>query len=479
MHKKMNLFLGSLLCISLCFHAHNKTEDTNQPTPVQDYSLICHGAVDRIEYPKNIAELKNIVINADKPIAIAGGKYSMGGQIWCQGGIMIDMKYLNAITAFDPEEKIITVQAGACWRDLQEFLHKYKLSIKIMQSYNDFSVGGSLSVNVHGRDPHGQIIEAVESITVMLADGSLTKISKTDNSDLFKGFIGGYGACGVIVTATLRLEDNYKIKRVLTSMPVTEFRKFYIDTIAHDHNITLFNANLYGPDFKEIVSFAWYKTDEPLTISNLAHTHKDQVPLIPAYLEHFVEYAVSNFYMAQKLRLLLDSQMLQYKNHVVWRSYEMSESVNFLAPSTTKVSKILQEYFVPVDQFDTFVNSVRTIALQHQIKILNLSIRHVPKNNGSILSYAPQDSFAFVFYIATDNNENGHEHISTWTNELIDAALKIGGTYYLPYHILASPDQFKQAYPRYLEFVACKQKYDPLNKFQNSLSCAYQEHCMQ
>ena len=154
----------------------------------------------------------------------------------------------------------------------------------------------------------------------------------------------------------------------------------------------------------------------------------------------------------------------------------MSESVKFLAPSTMKVSKILQEYFVPIHEFDNFVHLIRNIILQHQIKILNISIRYVPKNCESILSYAQKDCFAFVCYIAIDNSQEGHKHTRMWTQKLIDAALKVGGTYYLPYHILASPDQIKLSYPSYPDFIAIKQKYDPMNIFQNSLTRAYQEH---
>lgn len=37
------------------------------------------------------------------------------------------------------------------WRDLQDHLDPHDLSVRTMQSYANFSVGGSVSVNVHGR----------------------------------------------------------------------------------------------------------------------------------------------------------------------------------------------------------------------------------------------------------------------------------------------------------------------------------------
>ena len=45
----------------------------------------------------------------------------------------------------------ITVQAGATWEKLINYLDKFNLSVSEMQSYYNFTVGGSISVNCHGR----------------------------------------------------------------------------------------------------------------------------------------------------------------------------------------------------------------------------------------------------------------------------------------------------------------------------------------
>lgn len=426
-----------------------------------------------IEYPKTIAQLREIVIKADKPIACAGAKYSMGGQTWVQDGIVVDTQHLNAITAFNPELKTITVQAGALWSDVQKFLHKYHLSILVMQSYNDFSVGGSVSVNVHGRDPHGQLIESIESLTVMIADGSLIKTSRTEHSDLFKAVIGGYGACGIIVDVTLKLEDNYKIKRVISTVPVKNFIQFFKKNIKSNPNIGLFNANLYGPGFDNVVNFAWYKTNDPLTMNQLFQQKKVKKKVLKSSFNSLLEYGVTEFSSAQKTRFLLDNKIIKNINHVVWRSYEMSHSVSSLAENSKNRTKILQEYFIPVDAFNDFVTSMKLIIQKHQVKVLNISIRYVPKNNESILTYAKEDCFAFVYYIAVDKITENYEQVRVWTQKLIQAALDCNGTYYLPYHLFASQEQFEQSYPSYLQLLDIKKEYDPDNKFQNSLTKKY------
>ena len=164
--------------------------------------------------PYSIGEIQEIIKKGKGPFSVAGAKYSQGGQIIATYGTVIDMSHINMITAFDSEQKIITVGAGITWRAIQKVIDKYDLSISIMQSYNNFSVGGSLSVNVHGRYiGKGPIIESVKQIKIVLADGSLVTASRTENNDLFCAAIGGYGAVGVIVEVTLQLDDNQKLER--------------------------------------------------------------------------------------------------------------------------------------------------------------------------------------------------------------------------------------------------------------------------
>src|SRR5689334_3581924 len=109
-------------------------------------------AVAGIVYPKTISELVLIVTHSKKPLSVAGARFSQGGQIGDAEALMIDMSGLNKVVHFERESRYITVQAGMTWSELQRYIDPRNLSVAVMQSYNDFSIGGSLSVNVHGRD---------------------------------------------------------------------------------------------------------------------------------------------------------------------------------------------------------------------------------------------------------------------------------------------------------------------------------------
>ena len=116
---------------------------------------------------------------------------------------------------------------------------------------------------------------------------------------------------------------------------------------------------------------------------------------------------------------------------IVWRNYEMSRTVRELAPLFHfPTTTILQEYFVPVDYLETFIENMRTIIHHNDINVLNISIRYVKQDTESLLAYAPQESFALVMYINIWNTDDGKTKAQQWTEQLIDAALEVGGTYF-------------------------------------------------
>ena len=60
--------------------------------------------------------------------------------------------------------------------------------------------------------------------------------------------------------------------------------------------------------------------------------------------------------------------------------------------------------------------------------------------------------------------------------ELIEAAIALGGTYYLPYQAHATPAQFHRAYPRARELFALKRRLDPDYRLRHVLWNSYYSH---
>ena len=118
---------------------------------VNDITQLNSIAVDKVIIPTSVDEIRKIVANHKEPISIGGGRYSQGGQTATENALFLDMRSMNNIINLDTKNKRITVQSGITWRKIQEAIDPEGLSLKIMQSFSNFTVGGSLSVNVHGR----------------------------------------------------------------------------------------------------------------------------------------------------------------------------------------------------------------------------------------------------------------------------------------------------------------------------------------
>ena len=143
----------------------------------------------------------------------------MGGHVIYPDGIVIDMLPFNRME-LDGTNLVLHVQAGARWSEVIPFLNAHGLSVEVMQSNDDFSIGGSLSVNCHGWQFNRPPIDCtVESFRLMLADGKIVKCSRTENQELFSLVLGGYGLFGIILDADLRVVPNekYKIERLNVS----------------------------------------------------------------------------------------------------------------------------------------------------------------------------------------------------------------------------------------------------------------------
>ena len=441
-------------------------EDDLTITDVSETSII---PVAAIKKPKSIQELQQIVISSTLPISVAGGRFSQGGHIAYPNGTVIDITELKAIKKLDIANKTITVETGARWRDIQNYIAPHNLSIKVMQSYNDFTVGGSLSVNIHGRDIHyGPLIETIESIKIMLFDGSIVDASRTQNADLFAGAIGGYGALGIITKATISLTDNIKISREIKQMPLKDYPQFFTQNIRNNPAAILHNANIYPDDFEKVASITFHKTDNPLTITQQLQTpHK----FFPMHM--LAEQILRRVPILHKVRPSVDLKAVTVPM-TVSRNYEMSSTVNSLEPLIRfPTTTVLQEYFIPMNKLLDFIKQLRPLVDEHDINILNISIRYIPQNTESILSYARNECFSLVFYINILNTQEGLEDAQEWTRKLIDSALHLGGTYYLPYQLFGTIAHVKKAYPRFDEFLTLKKKYDPLNKFSNSFLKKY------
>ena len=421
--------------------------------------------------PRTVPEIVAAVRSSSGPISIGGGRNSMGGQTATPDGMQIDMRNFRGVVAFDSAARTITVHSGTRWREVQDTIDKYGLAVKIMQTYNTFTVGGALSVNAHGRYiGQGPMVRSVRSITLVLADGRVVTASRDENPELFFGAIGGYGAVGVIADVTLDLAVNSRIRREDETLPVGSYAGHFRKNIRDDSTVIFHNADMYPPSYENIHIVSYRRTPQPVTVSARL------LPRDQAAWSHRTAYSLmTSLPGAGWLREHAVDPIVYRGNPVTWRNYEASYDISELEPnSRDRETYVLQEYFVPTDSFDVFVPRMRKILRDHGVNALNVSVRHALPDSGTFLAWAPNEVFAFVLYYQQGTDPDSRREVGRWTRELISAALRSGGRYYLPYQPVATREQFARAYPRSSELFAVKRRIDPSNKFTNALWDLYE-----
>jgi len=437
---------------------------------IDDVSRLNETSVSEIRKPASEADIQIAIreaVAAGKKVSIAGRRHSQGGHIMTEDAIVLDMTSFNKIIALDESKALLTVQSGTTWAQIQDFLNEKNLAVKVQQSSNIFTVGGSLSANVHGRDPRfGPLIETVYSFRLAKADGSIVDVSRTENSDLFSLVIGGYGLFGVITEVTLSVVNNSVLQRTASTMNCKDYPDYLLNKILKDEQVELHYAwpDITEKNFMKTCPVTSYRkiADRPDALTSLEK-------------EKFVSTLKLLLDLSRKsdwgkdVRWFIQDAYLETpgKVEVISRNNAMRPPIQFLDYQNAKDTDILQEYFIPLSGASDFIDDLKAIVPTEDINILSITLRHVKADTESFMPYAAKESIAFVLYINHGKDSVSVEKVRGWTRKLVDAAIGRGGTYYLTYANYATSEQIRKSYPMLDAFFAKKKQYDPAGLFSN------------
>ena len=126
---------------------------------------------------------------------------------------------------------------------------------------------------------------------------------------------------------------------------------------------------------------------------------------------------------------------------------------------------VIQEFFVPLPRFLSFMESARDVLRESRMNLLGLTIRYVQRDPESFLSYAREEALAAVLYLNEPLSPEGWAKSNSVTQRLTRLAVENGGTFYLTYAREVDPDDLRRAYPKMDDFFLRKYRFDPENRF--------------
>ena len=297
-------------------------------------------------------------------------------------------------------------------------------------------------------------------------NGEILNCSRSENKELFSLVIGGYGLLGIILDVKIKVVENESLRFKYLRLSPENYVKDYKKFVSNNPKVKLVFGRLRISNklFLEEATLNFFEQvdEKPLTLTQ--HTQNDLDS------KRLVFRSTVNSEYGKRLRWDLETGMNKVsKNNVFSRNELLNDNVTLIENKNSNSTDILQEYFIPVRNFSTYINELKKVLPNKNIDLLNITIRGVYKDNDSYLNYAKENVFGFVFLFNQKKSEKEELEMKKLTKQLVAIAIKMEGTYYLPYRLHVDKETFRTVYPQGEAFFRLKLKYDPneifINKF--------------
>lgn len=436
--------------------------------------------VARVAQPASTDEVGAAVREAARAglaVSICGARHAMGGQQFGEGTLLLDLTRLTSIGPVDRERGLVEAGAGVTWPELITGLHAQQgaaagtWAIRQKQTGADrLTLGGALSANAHGRGLLMRpMIDDIEAFTLVDAAGEARRCSRTENAGLFRLVIGGYGCFGVVTSICLRLSPRRKLERVVEVFTLDRLMPALAERMAagYLYGDFQFSIDERSPDFLHRGVFSCYRpvddarpmpaghkelqAEDWERLLHLAHT--DRAKVFEVYAGHYLSTSGQLYWSdTHQLSVYLDNY---------------HEKLDRRLGAKVKATEMITELYVPRARLVDFMARAANELRPRGVTVIYGTVRLIERDRESFLAWAREDYACVIFNLHTEHSPAGLEQAAAAFCALIDAALALGGSYFLTYHRWARREQVERAYPQFAEFLRQKAVHDPAHRFQN------------
>jgi FAD/FMN-containing dehydrogenase len=178
-------------------------------------------AIVRVADDDDVARLASLARDTGVELAVRGGGHSVAGHSVTEGGIVLDLRDMKALT-IDVAERTAWAESGLTARDVAAATADHGLAVGFGDTgsvgIGGITLGGGVGYLVR---KHGLTIDSLLAADVVTADGRLLRADADTHPDLFWAIRGGGGNFGVATRFKFQLHELDGVVGGLLVLPAT------------------------------------------------------------------------------------------------------------------------------------------------------------------------------------------------------------------------------------------------------------------
>jgi FAD-linked oxidoreductase len=403
----------------------------------------------RATSPEEVAEAVRFAREKSLPIKTVGAGHSFTA-IAATDGVQLDVAALDGVLAVDGN--LVTLGAGTNLYQLPALLGEHSLALENMGDIDKQTIAGAISTGTHGTGARfGGIATQVEALTLVTAEGSLLRVSPTENAELLPAARVGLGALGVITDVTLRCAPDFVMHAVERPEPLEEVLDAWLERATSvDH-----------------FEFYWF----PHTEQALTKTNTRMPADTPRKPQHPVAAWIDDELMPNGLYVLLcrlgmlapgtTPPLNRLANRLV-AERQVTDGWHEVFTSPRRVRFREMEYALPVEAVPDALRAIRAAIDANGWRVTFPVEVRVAAADENWLSTAQGRQTGYIA-VHRYYREDPTEYF-----EAVEAiAREHGGRPHWGKMHFRTADDLRPAYPHFDDFVAVRDKLDPERVFAN------------